>query len=77
VFYVLYEQCSTDSSNSLNVTTLKNYKKATYVLQYTFLIFSKAPSFSSYSLLKTIVPFYTLANLYAPDLLLYLNMPCI
>jgi len=77
VFYGLYEQCSTDSSNSLNVTTTKNYEKATYFLQYTFLIFLKAPSFSSYNLLKTIVPFYTLANLYDPDLLLYLNMPYI
>jgi len=51
--------------------------KETYVLQYTFLIFLKAPSFSSYSLVKNIVPFHIISNLYTDDLLLYLNMPCI
>jgi len=58
VLYILYEQCSTDSSNRLSVTTMKNIRKnkATYVLRYTFLIFLKALSFSSYSLLKNIVP---------------------
>jgi len=58
MLYALYEQCSTDSSNRLNVTATKNIRKnkATYVLRYTFFIFSKAPSFSSYSLLKNIAP---------------------
>jgi len=58
VLYVLYEQCSTDSSNRLNITgTKKVWKdKEIYVLQYTFLIFSKANSCLSYSLLKNIVP---------------------